>query len=376
MVLQWQDEMSQKFGLDFTIVDREHLLHTRRTRGFAANPWAVGSFFILSHSVLANESYVAALRAMLGDFRPRSLFILDEAHHAAPSAGSAYATESQMTKAVRDLSGRFEHRLFLSATPHNGHSNSFATLLEILDPQRFTRGIAVEPADLEPVMVRRLKEDLRRLGEAFPERRVEPIVIDGLPPDAPELQLAKMLADYWAEAGASAGGRFLLAILQQRLFSSLGAFQRTLRAHRRGLLSKGAASGSAPAVVSDVQTDDAETMEEREDSEFVLLATRAETAGEPHADALARVDRMIQLVDAHASKPDARVARILEWIDAEMLEGGCVARPALDPLHGVGGYAPLAGPMPGRGVVLPRPPALGLKMRSPREFIAAQTATA
>ena len=34
MLLQWQDELAQKFGLDFTIVDREHLLETRRTRGF------------------------------------------------------------------------------------------------------------------------------------------------------------------------------------------------------------------------------------------------------------------------------------------------------------------------------------------------------
>ena len=33
---------------------------------------------------------------------------------------------------------RFEHRLFLTATPHNGHSNSFSALLEMLDPQRFT----------------------------------------------------------------------------------------------------------------------------------------------------------------------------------------------------------------------------------------------
>jgi SNF2-related domain len=46
MLLQWQDELAQKFGLDFTIVDREHLLDTRRTRGFSANPWSVGSRFI------------------------------------------------------------------------------------------------------------------------------------------------------------------------------------------------------------------------------------------------------------------------------------------------------------------------------------------
>jgi superfamily II DNA or RNA helicase len=68
------------------------------------------------------------------------LLILDEAHHAAPAGGSRYAISSQFTKAVRNISDRFEHRLFLSATPHNGHSNSFSALLEMLDPQRFTRG--------------------------------------------------------------------------------------------------------------------------------------------------------------------------------------------------------------------------------------------
>lgn len=45
-----------------------------------------------------------------------------------------------MTHAIRDLAPRFEHRLFLSATPHNGHSNSFSALLELLDPQRSCRG--------------------------------------------------------------------------------------------------------------------------------------------------------------------------------------------------------------------------------------------
>jgi hypothetical protein len=84
---------------------------------------------------------------------------------------------------VSDLAHRFEHRLFLTATPHNGHSNSFSALLEMLDPQRFTRGVPVTLRDLDPVMVRRIKTDLRRLGEAFPERRVERIVIANLPAD-------------------------------------------------------------------------------------------------------------------------------------------------------------------------------------------------
>ena len=76
--------------------------------------------------------YLSGLRDILSEFRPRALLILDEAHHAAPASGSRYAVDSQFTKAVRDVAQRFEHRLFLTATPHNGHSNSFSSLLEML----------------------------------------------------------------------------------------------------------------------------------------------------------------------------------------------------------------------------------------------------
>src|SRR5437764_4810790 len=104
------------------------------------------------------------MRDWLGTFRAGTLLILDEAHHAAPASGQKYAIDSQITRAVRDLARRFEHRLFLSATPHNGHSNSFSALLEILDPQRFCRGIPVRERALRDVMVRRLKQDIRALA--------------------------------------------------------------------------------------------------------------------------------------------------------------------------------------------------------------------
>src|SRR6266545_7369813 len=130
MVRQWQDELEAKFGLSFTLIDREHLATLRRERGYTANPWSSGSRFIISHSLMVDETYIGGLRDMLRDFRARALFILDEAHHAAPASGSRYAVDSQFTRAVRGLAERFEHRLFLSATPHNGHSNSFSSLLE------------------------------------------------------------------------------------------------------------------------------------------------------------------------------------------------------------------------------------------------------
>ena len=313
MVLQWQDEMAQKFGLDVTIVDREHLLRTRRARGFGANPWALGSCFAVSHSLLSDEAYMASLREMLGPFRARSLLILDEAHHAAPASGQAYAVESQMTRAVRELAARFEHRLFLSATPHNGHSNSFATLLEMLDPQRFTRGIDVDPADLEPVMIRRLKEDLRQLGQPFPERQVEPIIIDDLPPEAPELRLAQMLRDYWTETGGGSGNRLLLGVLQQRLFSSLAAFARSLRAHKRTLERRAAlAEVDPPEIEEDVESD-------RLLDDDALVASFT-TSAPVEASGIEQVDAMLEIAEAHAYETDARVEHLLAWIDSELLD--------------------------------------------------------
>jgi hypothetical protein len=55
MVRQWQDELEIKFGLSFTLVDREHLATLRRERGYTGNPWSSGSRFIISHSLMARS---------------------------------------------------------------------------------------------------------------------------------------------------------------------------------------------------------------------------------------------------------------------------------------------------------------------------------
>src|SRR5450432_3573179 len=196
MLLQWQDELEDRFGMVFQILDKEYIARVRQERGYGVNPWTTHSRFLVSHRLLIDETYTSTLRDWLGDFRAGSLLILDEAHHAAPSGGARYAIDSKITRAIRDLAVRFEHRLFLSATPHNGHSNSFSALLELLDPQRFIRGVAPTKANLGDVMVRRLKDDLRQLSDDFPKRDVVQVDIDGLPADAPELRLAELLDQY------------------------------------------------------------------------------------------------------------------------------------------------------------------------------------
>ena len=258
---QWKAEMEERFGLLFVILDRAYLTRVRQERGFGVNPWRTHSCFLVSHNLLIDPTYADPMREWLGEMQPGSLLILDEAHHAAPSSGGRYGIETKFTRAIRDLGGRFEHRLFLSATPHNGHSNSFSTLLELLDPYRFTRGVPVRGKNaLEDVMVRRIKEDIREFQGGFPERVVRRIPIEDLPEDAPELLLSRLLDEYRglreerlknAPARARAAAGLLVVGLQQKLLSSIEAFAISLARHRttvrkqweRAMSGEAAASG-------------------------------------------------------------------------------------------------------------------------------------
>ena len=352
MLLQWKDELESRFGLTFEILDKDYVRRVRQERGFSVNPWSTHSRFLISHRLLIDEHYGAPLRDWLGTFRPAAMLILDEAHHAAPASGAKYAIDSKITRAVEDFAKRFEHRLFLSATPHNGHSNSFSRLLELLDPQRFCRGVAVEPAHRDEVVVRRLKEDIRAVGvEGFPQREVIQVDIHGLADDAPELMLMTLLNQYRdlreqrlqshnRRQQAAAG--LLITGLQQRLLSSIEAFARTLAVHRKTVQRQWDAAGSATSApvarTLDLLADSVDCDDERaglseaelqaeEDAQFeAATAASAISANEMNATEQWRaeqtlLEKMTSIANSARGQADARVRKLFEWIDANMCPG-------------------------------------------------------
>jgi superfamily II DNA or RNA helicase len=353
MLLQWQDELENRFGLTFEILDKAYITRVRRERGFGINPWTTHARFLVSNRLLIDEAYAAPLRDWLGVFRTGSLFILDEAHHSAPSSGQKYAIDSKITRATRDLAPRFEHRLFLSATPHNGHSNSFSALLEILDPQRFCRGVPATRKALEDVMVRRLKDDIRKIAGGFPDRKPVQVDIDGLPSDAPELRLSALLDEYRTlreqrlhgetkRKQASAG--LLITGLQQRLLSSVEAFAKTLRVHRRTVLrlweeaNQQKQDASEPSLTFDLLTgsigadDDRATTSEDEldaETEAQFEAASVATSG-PMGDETSRklfakeqqlLEEMTEVAETWRGRPDARVKKLIDWIRTNQCPG-------------------------------------------------------
>jgi hypothetical protein len=311
--LQWRDEMRKKFGLHFEVMNRAFIGRRRQERGFGVNPWSTHTRFIVSHQILRRPEYRDPLLQHIGERATKSLLILDEAHVAAPAGASRYAVDSKITDVIRDIAPRFENRLFLSATPHNGHSNSFSALLELLDPQRFTRGVPVRGrGQLDAVMVRRLKEDLRKLGvEQFPKRTLVSHEVGVA--SSPELVLAQKLAEYTALMKPERGqGALVFINLQKRLLSSVAAFYRTLKAHHRAV-----AEGSAKTAlqvpifsdddeygVDDDALDDADEAKVESESRFITPAGQARKL----------LDDMLAQAHQYEGAPDAKFRRFIEWV--------------------------------------------------------------
>ncbi len=342
--LQWRDEMSKRFGLRFEVYNRAFVARRRQERGFGVNPWGTHNRFIISYPTLRRPEYKEPLLQHLGPRARKSLLILDEAHTAAPATASKYAIDSRITKVIReDVAPRFENRLFLSATPHNGHSNSFSALLEILDPQRFTRGVKVtDPQRLRPVMVRRLKGDLRDVVEHIPLRRVIQVDVrqeaeawtaadrvDGGAASAPrpigsgppaDLQLAQMLAEYTAlmrpveEKRGAARGKLVFINLQKRLLSSVEAFWKTLKLHERGVQKAGT---PAQLELASRHEEDDEYGEQdgTEDTDVGVETEQASrTLQSPAGRARELLAKLLEVAERHRALPDAKMLALLDWI--------------------------------------------------------------
>ena len=343
---QWQEEMANRFGLAFTVMDRAYVAKVRQERGYGTNPWSTHSRFLISHALLRNSEYAAPLRVWLeqgkGGERQtpmQSLLILDEAHNAAPASNTLrYAIDSGLTRSLRDLAPLFEHRVFLSATPHNGHSNSFTALLELLDPTRFVRGVPFDHSDLDMVLVRRLKDDLRRIGEEFPERVVQPLIIvrGSLSPETPELKLSRLLQSYCKQRqqrliqeGASKrqrnADRLVTTNLQKRLLSSIEAFVRTLKVHRKTMEDKQqqhhealAAAGAPLELLRGGVDSDSDNADLSEDDLLSTEEAQTRAALRQTLDAnqsdLDMLEEMRKIAEASRQLPDAWIRKLAAFL--------------------------------------------------------------
>ncbi len=289
LVEKWQIEMRERFGVDFRVLDTAYEREVARTRGRHVNPLKSYPWLVTSIDWLKRPERQDMLHAAIGgkepdEFpRPFDLLILDEAHLAAP-AGANIPVDSHRTQLIDWFGSYFEHRLFLTATPHNGHRQSFWALLSLLDRVRFpSRELEPTDADVERAMVRRLKDHVKAVDPSapFPDRVIHPVPVA---PKKQEVEGYELLGAYLErlrelnpQGTAKGAVRFMAATLRKRFLSSPAAFANTITEHSKTIHSKGRRL-SEERISDLIERSDDSFDDEDEAAEAAAEAVRATSA--------------------------------------------------------------------------------------------------
>ena len=343
--IHWRDQMREKFGLEFRIADAELMKTLRRRRGIHVNPWTHFPRLITSIDFLKRERPMRLFREVLpaeGEaIYPRrfDLMIVDEAHNVAPSGRGRYATDSLRTAAIRMLTPHFEHKLFLTATPHNGYAESFSALLELIDNQRFARGIPPDRNQLQAIMVRRLKSELPPHWDGtprFPPRKLEAIEVDYT---AEEKEVHSWLQQYTqlrrknaVDATEKFATEFVLKLLKKRLFSSPAAFAGTLEQHLQSLTSAKRPEATAAKLrtpslgilrqqIARVEEEYAED-DTYEEATGDAVAASTRLFREPTAEEAALLQKMRHWAEQASHRPDSKTQTLISWLHQHLKPNG------------------------------------------------------
>lgn len=331
--VQWQEEMRDKFGLEFRVVDSESISQLRRKRGIHVNPWTHFPRLITSVDFLKRERQLRTFRETLpaGDQptypRAYDLLIVDEAHNVAPSGRGKYATDSMRTQAIRSLAAHFEHKLFLSATPHNGYRESFAALLELLDSQRFARAVTPDRNQLDAVMVRRMKDELKLRWDGsrrFAERVVRHLEVPYTNEERQAHHDLQAYSELRLKNATSEGERmaaeFVLKLLKKRLFSSPAAFGITLEKHITTVGGRKAVA-TANRDIEDFSDDYADD-EEYEAETGEVVASASQVLSPLSAEEKGLLKQLSEFAARASQRADCKAQTLISWLKTTLRPAG------------------------------------------------------
>jgi len=243
LVEQWQDELGEKFNLEFDILTRDMIESSR-----SGNPFNDRNRLIVRLDVLARNE---ELQEKLVRSTEWDLVICDEAHRMSATYFGGDVKYTKRYQLGQKLGEVCRHLLLMSATPHNGKEEDFQLFMALLDGDRFEGRFrdGVHLADTEDMMRRLTKEELLKFDgkPLFPERRAYTVKYQ-LSPD--EAALYSAVTEYVrtemnrVQRFAEDDGRkrnnvgFALQILQRRLASSPAAIYQSLKRRRERLESE------------------------------------------------------------------------------------------------------------------------------------------
>lgn len=276
---QWQDELDQKFNLQFDILTNEGLQAARTGNWFQEHSLCLCRLDKLSRNEDVQDKLVAA------DW---DLVVVDEAHKMSASYFGSEKKETKRFKLGRKISEHTRQLLLLTATPHNGKEQDFHLFLSLLDGDRFEGKPrdAVHTIDASDIMRRMVKEQLVTMEgkPLFPDRFAYTVPYNLSPEEA---VLYKNVTEYVCEQFNRADNLdnekrrgtvgFALTILQRRLASSPEAIFQSLRRRRERLedrlreeklLRRGAAATQQLSPSPELEEEDIDDLEDAPEQEL------------------------------------------------------------------------------------------------------------
>src|SRR5215217_44559 len=296
---QWREALEYFFHLDAKIVSSRHRRALERNLPAGANPWEFYRYFVTS----IDYAKTPAIRNQLLE-QEWDVVLVDEAHLMAKphQAVADQRVDMERWRLGEALSKKARHLLLLTATPHNGYTDSFASLLSMLGVDA-TSGPPHEPRIHRKVaenhVCQRRRKDVEEWFERsgkkspFPRRDQDEVIVQ---PTSYEREAISAVKDYGnlVLSSAQSGARrpvmayWTVMHLHKRALSSPEALRVSLKNRREslerkleGLLIEDEESGVSPEAAR-AETLDEDTGERVSDEEAGRRMERA-AYGTPEA---------------------------------------------------------------------------------------------
>ncbi|MFJ3108368.1 DEAD/DEAH box helicase [Pseudomonas putida] len=220
MLSQFQQEFWNRFTIPLTRLDSQGLQRVRNHIPANHNPFHYFDRSIISIDTLKQDiDYRHYLEQAYWD-----IIVIDEAHNVAERG-----TRSQRARLARLLATRSDTLIMLSATPHDGKAESFASLMNMLDPTAIANPSDYSAEDFRDkgLVIRRFKQDVRtQLSQNFPERD---IATERVPTSRVEDHAFDLLMDAsFHTLDGKGSGQLFRTTLEKALLSSPAACASTI----------------------------------------------------------------------------------------------------------------------------------------------------